>query len=160
MNASRLRPVHVAALVLGLAAAGCGPSPGASSPDVSAQAIAGVDARLHGPWRLAKFTPETPLEPMLEALVQFQYSSMVVRFDKARMRADSPGVHIDRAYRISEVMGDRFKLTSYDEQGVPYDTACNFVDGSTVEVVSMTPPWRGVAILRRAPAQEMAPGAR
>jgi hypothetical protein len=139
-------------MVIAMAIVGCAPARGARSPEVDAQAIASADARLKGAWRLRSFVPETPLEPMLEALVRFQYEHLIVRFDGQRLVADSPGLHVDRAYRIHEASGDRFKLTSFDEQGVAYETECFFVGRDALEIRSMTSPWRGIATIARAGA--------
>jgi hypothetical protein len=133
-----------------LLGAGCGR--GASrGPDATAVAIASIDTRLRGSFRLVSFVPEVPLEPMLASMLEFQYGTLVLRFDGKRIIADSPGVHVDRAYEIREPKGDRFKLVSLDEAGVPYESVCEFAGSDQVLVYSQTPPWKGVATIRRAP---------
>jgi hypothetical protein len=137
----------ILAAALALGGAGCGPSRSANVPDAAALAAASADVRLRGTWRLQTFRPETPLEPMLQAFVQFQTQNLVVRFDGRRFVAESPGVHVDRTYQIHDAYGDRFKLTSFDAQGVPYDTNCTFVRDDVLEINSWTEPWRGVGTI-------------
>lgn len=146
-----------AALALTLAPLGCDHT---GSPPINADAIAlaGADTRLHGTWKLTGFRPERPLDPMAQAFVAFQYNTLTVRFDRGRFVAQSPGVHVDRSYRITQADGDRFKMTSYDEQGVPYEAVCIFVRPDTLEVTSWTEPWRGVATLQRMSSWENAVG--
>lgn len=127
----------------------CHSGPPPATPDNSAQAIASIDARLRGQWRLEKFQPVQPLGPMLEALLQFQYQNLVIRLDGKRLVADSPGLHMDRAYQVRGAEGDRFKVVVVDEQGVPYESACNFLAEGLVEAQVQSDPWRGVATLRK-----------
>jgi hypothetical protein len=144
-------PLRSVAAVLALSIAGCSAPAGPSAPDLMARAVASVDARLAGAWRLQGFRPERPLDPMSQAFLQVQFGQLVVRFDRGRMVGESPGVHVDRAYRISEADLMRFKITAYDEQGVPYDAVCTFAQPDVLEVNSWSEPWRGVATLTRDP---------
>jgi hypothetical protein len=151
-----LKPAHRSlrgsAAALALAAAlsgGCGHGD-ARPPDGSA-AIASIDARLRGTFRLVRFVPEVSLEPMLAAMLEAQYATLVIRFDGKRITADSPTVHVIRAYEIREAQGDRFKLVAYDEAGVPYESVCELSETGDLLVYAQTPPWKGVATLRRAP---------
>lgn len=144
------RPVPaVALLLLGLAAAGCGGVQDAPGPDAAAIAIRQASDRLRGAWKLQSFQPETPLEPMLQALLQMQYQVLTVHFDGTRVRAESPGIHFNRPYEVKEANGDRFKLVSYDESGVPYESHCEFAPNETLVIYSQTSPWRGVGTMRR-----------
>jgi hypothetical protein len=136
----------LAAPSLGCASAAMPPA------DFAARAAADAAARLKGSWTLQSFRPETSLEPMLQAMLDFQYGRLTAVFDGQRMVADSVGIHVDRAYQISEAKGDEFKMTSFDEHGVPYEAICSFLDGK-LQVHSTTDPWRGYALLTRtAPA--------
>ncbi|WP_437805943.1 hypothetical protein [Sorangium sp. So ce1078] len=146
-RASRLLAVACAA-VLAAQAAGCGSSV-SQGPDAAA-AIASIDARLRGSFRLVRFEPEVPLEPMLASMLEFQYAHLIVRFDGERIIADSPGLHVDRAYEIRDPVWDRFKLISYDEAGIAYEALCEFSDQGELIVHAQTPPWKGIATLRRA----------
>ncbi|AUX33918.1 MULTISPECIES: hypothetical protein [Sorangium] len=146
-RASRLLLVACAA-VLAAQSAGCGSS-ASQGPDPAA-AIASIDARLRGGFRLVRFEPEVPLEPMLASMLEFQYAHLIVRFDGKRILADSPGLHVDRAYEIRDPAWDRFKLISYDEAGIGYEALCEFSEQGELIVHAQTPPWKGVATLRRA----------
>lgn len=146
-RAPRLLVVACAA-VLAAQAAGCGSS-ASQGPDAAA-ALASIDARLRGSYRLVRFEPEVPLEPMLASMLEFQYAHLVVRFDGKRILADSPGLHVDRAYEIRDPALDRFKLISYDEAGIAYEALCELSDQGELIVHAQTPPWKGVATLRRA----------
>ena len=94
-------------LALALSAAGCSATP--TNPQAAgAAALATADANLTGSWKLQSFRSVTPLEPMLQAFVEFQYGNLIVRFGQGRFVAESPGVHVDRAYKIVEADGYRF----------------------------------------------------
>ncbi|KYF59504.1 hypothetical protein BE08_15620 [Sorangium cellulosum] len=137
------------AVALAAQAAGCG-SGGAQASGGTAAEIASIDARLRGTFRLVRFEPEVPLEPMLASMLEFQYAHLVIRFDGQRIVADSPGLHVDRAYEIREPAWDRFKIISYDEAGLAYEAVCEFSGEKELIVYAQTPPWKGVATLRRA----------
>ncbi|WP_437774293.1 hypothetical protein [Sorangium sp. So ce1097] len=146
-RAFRLLLVACAA-ALAAQAAGCGSS-ASQGPDAAAS-LASIDARLRGTFRLVRFDPEVPLEPMLASMLEFQYAHLVVRFDGERILADSPGLHVDRAYEIRDPAWNRFKIISYDEAGIAYEALCEFSGQGELIVYAQTPPWKGVAMLRRA----------
>jgi hypothetical protein len=157
MRPSSLRPrsslwlTFAALAALAVTGLGCGGTP-VPPADLAARAVADADAQLRGSWTLQSFRPEVSLEPMLQTMLEFQYGRLVARFDGKRMIADSVGIHVDRAYQLSEVKGDEFKMTSFDEHGVPYEAVCTFAEGK-LQVHSTTDPWRGFAVLTRsAPA--------
>jgi hypothetical protein len=145
--ASRFAIALIAAL--SLIPLACGGASRPPVPDENARAIGSADMRLRGAWRLASFTPTTTLEPVFKAMLEIQYTTMAIRFDGKRLTADSPSVHVNRAYQIAEAYGDHFKLISFDEQGIPYESACSFVGDGAIELQSETDPWRGVATLRK-----------
>ncbi len=146
MRPRLLRAAPLAAfLALPLSCADTAPPP----RDAAAAAVASIDARLRGTFRLVRFVPEIPLEPMLAAMLEAQYQTLVIRFDGRRVKADSPGVHVDRAYSISRPQGDRFTLVAYDESGVPYEAVCELSGSEDVVIHAQTPPWKGVATIRR-----------
>jgi len=140
--------LRIAVLALAAPGAGCG-GDGARAADTTAVALASIDARLRGTFRLVSFVPETPLDPVMAALLNEQYARLVIRFDGRRLTADSPGIHVDRAYEIRDPQGDRFKIIAYDETGVPYESVCELSGTGELVVYATTPPWRGVATLRR-----------
>ncbi|WP_437617984.1 hypothetical protein WME89_29790 [Sorangium sp. So ce321] len=137
------------ATALAAQVAGCGSGKAQGSGGTAAE-IASIDARLRGTFRLVRFDPEMPLEPMLASMLEFQYAHLAIRFDGDRILADSPGLHVDRAYEIREPAWNRFKLISYDEAGVAYEAVCEFSGEKELIVYAQTPPWKGVATLRRA----------
>ena len=138
---------------------GCASAAPIPPADLAARAVASASAQLKGSWTLQSFRPETSLEPMLQAMLDFQYGRLTAVFDGQRMIATSIGIHVDRAYQISEVQGDELKMTSFDEHGVPYEAICSFLDGK-LQVHSTTDPWRGYALLTRTvPALPAMPGA-
>jgi hypothetical protein len=143
-------PRALAVLLLALAATACGGPQEGTGPDFEAMAIKQASDRLRGAWRLVDFKPETPLEPMLQALLQMQYEVLTVHFDGTRVRAESPGIHFNRPYEVRAANGDRFKLISYDESGVPYESQCEFGQNETLVIYSQTTPWRGMGTMRRA----------
>jgi hypothetical protein len=143
----RLAALALAALAT-LAPACSGGGAKAPSVDYGAKAIADAGVHLQGAWVLQSFTPATSLEPMLNAMLQFQFGRMIARFDGQRMVADSPGIHVERRYQIREASGDQFKVTTFDDQGVPYDADCMFQE-DTLQIVSTSDPWRGLAVLKR-----------
>src|SRR5262245_7520354 len=138
-----------AALTFAVALTGCPHPASVTGPDTVA--IVNADVQLRGAWRLQRFQPERPLDAMGKALVELQYGNLRVRCDQGRFVAEAPCVHVDRAYRIVEAEAGRFKVVSYDEQGVPYDPVCTFVKPDALEINAWTPPWRGVATLTRVP---------
>ena len=146
---------------LGATSLGCAAKPLAPA-DFAARAAADVDAQLRGSWTLQSFKPEVSLEPMLQAMLDFQFGRLTAVFDGQRMVADSVGVHVERTYKISEANGDQFTLTSFDDHGVPYVAYCSFSEGK-LKVRSTTEPWRGFAVLTRAvlvvPGMPPMPGA-
>jgi hypothetical protein len=145
----RSSPLLAAALALATlgAVSGCGGTQLAGPSDVAA--LASLDTRLHGTWRFLGFRPETPLDIVTQAFVAFQSGNLTVRLERGRMIAESPGLHVDRAYRLHDVAGEQFKITSFDEQGVPYEAVCTFLRPDLIEVSSWTDPWRGVATLQK-----------
>jgi len=152
LRAPRWEVVLLAAL--GVAAPlelGCSGAKDARSAEADAQAaIASTDTRIRGAWVLQSFVPEDPLEPMLKAMLEFQFGRLVIRLDGKRLVADSPGVHVERTYQITEAKGDQFKLTTFDAQGVPYESTCMFQMDGRVQVHSTSDPWRGLAMISRA----------
>jgi len=136
------------ALWMPAGALGCGPTAGSQSSAVDVTQE--TSKRLEGDWRLIRFVPAEPLSATLQVMLDYQYQVMVVRIGGGRIVAESPGVHFDRRYEVREVQGDVFKLISYDEGGVPYQSWCRFEpDGIHLSVQSLSAPWRGNATLAR-----------
>jgi len=140
------------AAALTVPGAGCKSGPPVDPVAQQARAVAAVDVRLRGAWVLQGFTPDTPLEPMLVPMLQFQFGQMVIQLDGQRAVADSPGLHVDRMYRIKEVQGDQFELVTFDDQGVSYEVNAMFMGDNDIRFRSTTMPWKGVGTLRRSGA--------
>src|SRR6266542_789302 len=118
--------------------------------DVRAESAASAAQRLQGRWVLATFQPETPLEPVLQLLLNEQIEHLVVEFRGQALVAQGPGVTINRTYRIGDAYVDHFKATIYDSYGVGVDTVCDF-NGNMLLAEGVTAPWRGRASFRRVP---------
>jgi len=133
------------ALCLSLALVACKPSRDANAVDESVRA----NQRLTGAWVLTSFQPEAPLEPMLAGLLAAQFGNLVVEFDGQWMRASGVGVTTTRRYEVSEATFNRFKLVSYDDKGVAYESWGEFRGGNELWFDSRTSPWRGQGKLAR-----------
>ncbi len=138
--------------LLALALAACAPSGPAESPtqqqaDYRVRAASQLES---SSWRLASWVPEQPLEPMLQALLAQQLASMTVRFAQGRVRADSPTVHIDRAYQVADASGPQFVVVTTDDSGGTLRTSAQLSDdGATLNFRGETEPWRGSGTLVR-----------
>lgn len=142
-----------ATLLLGsVIAPACGGGQGSAS-DPSRQ-IAAANQRLLGTWMLVDFQPDVPLEPMLAQLLSMQRGHLTAQLDGGRLVATGMGVQATRTYRIDEAsgMGDRFKMTLFDETGVSYDAWGDF-QGDVIRFQSVTPPWQGSGTLKRVASQ-------
>jgi hypothetical protein len=118
--------------------------------DARAEAAASASQRLQGRWLLVTFQPETPLEPVLQLLLNEEINRLVVEFKGQALVAQGPGVTINRTYTIGEAYVDHFKATVYDSYGVGVDAYCDF-SADTLLVNGVTAPWRGRASFRRVP---------
>ena len=118
--------------------------------DARAEAVASAAQRLQGRWVLATFQPETPLEPVLQLLLNEQIERLVVEFRGQSLVAQGPGVTINRTFRIGEAYLDHFKATIYDSYGVGTDAVCDF-SANMLLAEGVTAPWRGRASFRRMP---------
>ena len=147
------RRALVLVLTGSLSLAGCQSAREPTSAETMATDVRSADAVLQsGTWKLVSYVPEVALEPMLATLLQAEVQTMVVRFENGRMKADGPGVHVDRSYRIEQAWGPRFKLVSVDETGVAYSTTGEIsTDGNWIAFVGENKPWRGVGTLHRVP---------
>jgi hypothetical protein len=148
--------VPVLALSLGLAAStacvGCDSSrPAQSATQEQADYRARAASQLESSsWRLASWVPEQPLEPMFQALLAQQLASMTIRFAQGRVHADSPTVHIDRAYQVADASGPQFVVVTTDNSGGTLRTSAQLSDdGATLSFRGETEPWRGSGTLVR-----------
>ena len=117
--------------------------------DARAEAAASASQRLQGRWVLTSFQPETPLEPVLQLLLNEQINRFIVEFKGQALVGQGPGLTINRTYRIGDAYVDHFKATVYDSYGVGVDAVCDF-SGNDLLDNGITAPWRGKASFRRA----------
>lgn len=145
-------------LATAMVLSGCGgsstPSSGAVGPNgnlATNQAdTAAIEARLRGTWRIAEYRSEVPLEATLQGLLQLQLQTMTVRFEGGRVLADSPTIHVNRAFKITDSAGPNFKFVATDESGNQSTSVCQFTDdNSQILFHSETEPWRGTGSLKR-----------
>jgi hypothetical protein len=118
--------------------------------DARAEAAATAAQRLQGRWLLTSFQPETPLEPVLQLLLNEQINRLVLEFKGASLVATGPGVTINRTYQIGDAYVDHFKATVFDSYGVGVDVVCDF-SGNTLLANGISAPWRGRASFNRIP---------
>jgi hypothetical protein len=116
--------------------------------DVRVEAAASAAQRLQGRWLLLSFQPETPLEPVLQLLLNEQINRLIVEFNGQNIVAQGPGLTINRTYKIGDAYLDHFKATVYDSYGVGIESVCDF-SGDTLLVSGVTAPWHGRASFRR-----------
>ncbi len=155
MRAQWLGLVVTGAVLAGsVGCGGAGDGAGAQSPAQLAlqesRDAATVQQRLQGQWRLVDYRPEVPLEMMFQALLASQLQTMVVRFENGRLLADSPTIHLNRAFTINNIAGNLFRVVTTDDAGVALQSSCQFSDdGSQIFFRGDTAPWRGNGTLRR-----------
>ena len=137
-----------------LALAACAPS---GTPETAAQQQADfrqqAAAQLEASdWKLGSWQPEQPLEPMLQTLLNQQLATMRVHFGQGRLRADSPTIHIDRAYQVADASGPQVVIVTTDDMGGTLRSTAQFSDdGATLYFHGETEPWRGNGTLVKAP---------
>jgi hypothetical protein len=142
------------ALVLSLAPLACGPSSPPMSPDqLVLRDRAAVDRVLQSSgWKISSWRPDSQLEAMFQELLYQQMQTMTVRFANGHMVADSPTIHVDRAYAVTDAAGPSFTLIATDQNGVSLKTVAAISDdGNRIDFRGETDPWRGQGQLVRAP---------
>ena len=137
-----LRALSIA-LCLGLAGcAGAGPT----LDDQQVQ-IQRVEQRIEGVWRLVSYVPDSPLSPVM--LIALQNDKIIVRFDDGRLSSATTSLTFDRAYRITDVSGESFKLTLIDPDGITYESLARFEPNGELVFRTITAPWVGQGVLAR-----------
>jgi hypothetical protein len=86
---------------------------------------------------------------MFAGLLAAQMGTLVTQFDGQQMQVAGTGVNTTRRYRVTQASGDRVAVVSYDDNGIPYDAVGEF-RGNELWFASLTIPWRGRGVLRRA----------
>ncbi|MFO0592084.1 MAG: hypothetical protein U0441_31360 [Polyangiaceae bacterium] len=146
--ASRARVFALLAFVA-LAGVSCNNAPPLDPSQRNAVAIAAIDVRIRGTWVLTAYTPETPLEPVLAAMLGFSVGNMVITFDGQRASTNSAGVQATRGYKVIGAQGDQFQIVLLDDQNVAYQAAGLFVGDDEIRFRSYTMPWQGSGSLKR-----------
>ncbi len=143
------------ALVLAaVAGGGCKGSSGPGPADASASDNREADKRLQGNWRIVDFRPENALDPSMAGMLASYQNNLIVQVQGGRIRAVTSGqnqsLNFDRRYEIKEAIGVRFHLVVYDDAGVAQTNYCEYQPDGSLRAKMQT-PWRGDAILARAP---------
>ena len=141
--------IALALAALGVATGACKGDPALSAADALSRARGEIEQRIQGRWRLVSFVPDEALSPMLQALLAFQFDRLTVEFDHGRLRAHSPGVEVDRAYRVERPAGDTFQLVVLDEQNIDYESSCEFDQTERLQFRSRSSTWQGHGVLER-----------
>ena len=142
---SLLRRMVSIPLLLGtLAATGCASQ---SQRGAQVEALAALDKRLTGRWRLTSYRPHRTLGPTL--LLALGTDGIVISFRNGRVRSETDAMTFDRAMRIIDPFGNRFRAFIKDEQGVEYEISCVFNTSDEIEFEARTDPWRGYGALTR-----------
>jgi len=148
----RRLPTFAAVAFLSFSPLACGNSSPVQSPDqLAMRDKAAVERVLQsGTWKLTSWRPDTELEAMFQSLLMQQLATMTVHFQNGHLLADSPTVHIDRVYAVSDAAGPQFTLVTTDENGVQLKTNAQMSDdGNTIDFRGETSPWRGYGQIRR-----------
>ena len=122
--------------------AACGSS---STP---ADSVVSANQRLGGSWRLQTFSPATPLDLPLQAVLSAELGQLIVTFTQGTFSAAGPGLNFSGRYEISSAAGDMLSLVLYDAQGVGYHFSAQFV-GTELHFQSNDKPWIGLGTFTR-----------
>jgi hypothetical protein len=139
-----MRPVLVAAT---LAVAGCSSASGSLTMDPAEAARGRVEQRIAGVWRLTSYIPESALSPAM--LLGLQGEKLAVRFEDGRIRSETTGMTMDRAFRVTDAQDNRFRLFIKDDTGLEYENVCEFDEKGRIQFFTTTAPWRGRGMLER-----------
>jgi hypothetical protein len=93
------------------------------------------------------YVPDSALSPAM--LIALQNDKIVVRFDRGQLSSATSSLTFDRAYRISDVNGDTFKLTLVDPDGLTYESLARFEPSGEIAFRTVTAPWVGNGVLAR-----------
>lgn len=142
----------IAALASSAATVGCSGSSGRGPTDASAADNRAAEQRIQGNWRIVEFRPENALDPSMAGMLASYQNNMILQIQNGRLRAvtNGPGLNFDRRYEVKEAIGVRFHLVVYDDAGVAQTQYCELLADGNMRVKTQT-PWRGDALLARAP---------
>lgn len=111
----------------------------ATSP---ADSVVSANQRLGGSWRLQSFSPATPLDLPLQAVLQAELGQLIVTFNQGQFTAVGPGVNFGGRYEVTSATGDQASLILYDAQSVAYHFSAQFL-GKELQFQSNDKPWVG-----------------
>ncbi len=117
------------------------PGCGSKTPG-PADAVASANQRLGGSWRLQTFSPATPLDLPLQAVLSAELGQLIVTFTQGTFSAAGPGLNFSGRYEVSSASGDMVSLVLYDTQGVGYHFSAQFI-GNELHFQSIDKPWVG-----------------
>lgn len=123
--------------------AGCG------SANTPVDSVASANQRLGGAWRLQKFSPATPLDLPLQAVLSAELGQLIVTFNQGQYSAAGPGVNSSGRYEVTQASGEMLSLVLYDAQNVGYHFSAQFV-GKQLHFQSIDKPWIGFGAFDRA----------
>lgn len=150
----QMTPTRALAVLGLLAALGCGgASPPPSAARTQAHDVLSADTVLQqGGWRLVTFRPEVAPDPMYAAILSSQVGQLVVHFEQGQLHADSPTLHLVRAYRVVDAAGPSFRVESPDTGGGVLVTSAQLAeDGRHIAFHADTDPFRGYGTLEHVP---------
>jgi hypothetical protein len=136
--------VVLAALLAALACSACSGSQ--AGLDSAEAARAAVDQRIAGVWRLTSYVPAQSLSP---AMLFGLSDKIVVRFERGLIRSETTSLTFERQYRVTAAQGDTFRIIIKDDQGVEYESICQFDEGGRIHFQTITAPWTGRGVLER-----------
>jgi hypothetical protein len=122
---------------------GCGSAP------TPAESVASANQRLGGGWRLQKFSPATPLDLPIQAVLSAELGQLIVTFNQGNFTAVGPGLDYGGRYEVTSAAGDMLSLIMYDRQNVGYHFSAQFV-GKALHFQSNDKPWVGFGEFDRA----------
>ncbi len=115
-----------------------------------------VEKRVNGSWRVTSYVPDTTLSAVL--MIGLRSDKLMVLFENGRVRSLTPGLTLDRKYRIADPVGETFKVYIADEAGVEVESWCQFDQTGKITFQTKTPPWTGQGTLeRQGPAMQQNP---
>lgn len=115
---------------------------GCGSSKTPADSVVSANQRLGGSWRLQSFSPATPLDLPLQAVLSAEIGQLIVSFDQGKFSAVGPGVNFGGRYEVTDASGEQASLILYDAQSVGYHFSAQFV-GKELHFQSNDKPWIG-----------------
>jgi hypothetical protein len=122
--------------------------PACGSNSTPADSVVSANQRLGGSWRLQTFSPATPLDLPLQAVLSGELGQLIVTFNQGTFSAAGPGLNFNGRYEITSASGEMLSLLLFDPQGVGYHFAAQFV-GDELHFQSTDKPWVGVGTFKR-----------